>query len=46
MKNTELKNKDNLNIWKEVEVTDPRWLKPANIGGNKITQIHFQVYIS
>ncbi len=38
MKNTS----ENLHIWNQVEVTDPSWLKSANVGGNKIKAINPQ----
>jgi len=33
---------ENMKIWKQVEVTNPEWLKDANIGGNKIKTINPQ----
>jgi hypothetical protein len=41
MKNDKSKN-TNLKLWREVEVTDPSWLKAATINGNKIKAINPQ----
>jgi len=41
----ELKNKDNLELWKKVQKTNPAYTKNANVGGNKITSIAPQYQI-
>lgn len=37
--------KDNLELWHKVEKTNPKYTKPANVGGNKITSIAPQFQI-
>jgi hypothetical protein len=39
MKNT---TKENLKLWRSVCVTNPEWIKTANLGGRKISAINPQ----
>lgn len=40
-----METKDNLALWHKVEKTNPKYTKPANVGGNKITAISPQFQI-
>tara|TARA_Y100000590_G_C15543108_1_gene947782 strand:- start:455 stop:1090 length:636 start_codon:yes stop_codon:yes gene_type:complete len=42
MKDTTKKTECNLKLWQRVEVTNPAWLKTANISGRKISAINPQ----